>query len=121
MDVTDGGRRGLGGRVKHTRWPDKLAGGRWEYGAKLAYMQDLVSYWQTAFDWRVQEQKINHFANYRSQLDGLNIHFIHEHGHGPHPLPLLIPHGWPTSFSQPPAILPLFPPPAPHAADPAHP
>src|SRR5260370_11049944 len=75
-------------------------------------MQDLVSYWQTDFDWRVQEQKINHFANYHSQLDGLTIHFIHEQGHGTTPLPLLIPHGWHSSFSEALECLPLLTEPA---------
>ena len=119
IHVTDETLRDLRERLKHTRWPDELPGARWEYGAKLAYMQDLVSYWQTDFDWRVQEQKINHFANYHSQLDGLNIHFIHEHGHGPHPLPLLIPHGWPSSFYEALEILPLLTEPARYGGDPA--
>jgi pimeloyl-ACP methyl ester carboxylesterase len=119
IHVTDEALRDLRERLKHTRWPDELPGARWEYGAKLAYMQDLVSYWQTDFDWRVQEQKINHFANYQGQIDGLHIHFIHEHGHGPYPLPLLIVHGWPSSFYEALDILPLLTDPASFGGDPA--
>jgi Epoxide hydrolase N terminus len=87
IHVTDEVLRDLRERLKHTRWPNEIQGARLEYGAKLASMQDLVSYWQTDFDWRVQEHKINHFANYLTQLDGMHIHFIYEHGHGPRPLP----------------------------------
>ena len=52
IHVPDDVLRDVRERLKRTRWPDELVGTRWEYGAKLAYMQDLVSYWQTDFDWR---------------------------------------------------------------------
>jgi pimeloyl-ACP methyl ester carboxylesterase len=105
-------------RLKLTRWPDEVQGARWEYGVNLAYIKDLVEYWRTGFDWRAQEQKINQFANYRTQLDGLGIHFIHERGHGPHPLPLLIPHGWPSSFYETLDIIPLLTDPGQYGGDP---
>lgn len=118
IQVADETLHDLRERLKHTRWPDEVQGARWEYGAHLAYMKDLVDYWRTDFDWRVQEQKINQFANYRTQLDGLGLHFIHERGRGPRPLPLLIPHGWPSSFYETLEIIPLLTDPGRYGGDP---
>jgi pimeloyl-ACP methyl ester carboxylesterase len=118
IQVADKTLHNLYERLKLTRWPDEVLGARWEYGVNLAYMKDLVEYWRTGFDWRAQEQKINQFANYRTQLDGLGIHFIHERGHGPHPLPLLITHGWPSSFYETLEIIPLLTDPGRYGGDP---
>jgi pimeloyl-ACP methyl ester carboxylesterase len=85
-------------RLAHTRWPDEVVGAGWSYGVPLAYIQELVHYWHMHFDWRTQERHINSFAQYRADIDGFGIHFIHERGKGPNPLPLLITHGWPSSF-----------------------
>ncbi len=106
-------------RLLQNRWPDEIKGAGWKYGMKQSYMQELVAYWRTEFDWRAQEQKINAFANYRAEVDALSIHFIHERGHGPHPLPLLIPHGWPSSFYEVLDIIPLLTDPASYGGDPA--
>src|SRR5690242_3523217 len=77
-------------RLRRTRWPDAIADAGWEYGANLDYMRELIAYWHTAFDWRAQERAINNFANFRAEVDGLGIHFIHERGQGPNPIPLLL-------------------------------
>jgi len=105
-------------RLARTRWPDEVTGAGWDYGANLAYMRELVAYWREGFDWRVQEQAINAFAHFRSYLDGLGIHFIHERGRGPSPIPLLITHGWPSSFTEMLELIPLLTDPASHGADP---
>lgn len=118
VQVADETLRDLRERLEHTRWPDEIQGARWEYGANLAYMKSLAEYWRTGFDWRVQEQKINQFANYRAQLDDLAIHFIHERGRGPRPLPLLITHGWPSSFYETLEIIPLLTDPGRYGGDP---
>lgn len=118
VEVAEDALRDLRARLLHTRWPDEIRGAGWGYGVKQSYMQDLVTYWHTEFDWRAQEQKINGFANYRAWLDGLGIHFIHERGRGPHPLPLLITHGWPSSFYEVLDIIPLLTDPASHGGDP---
>lgn len=99
-------------RLKHTRWPDEIEGSGWRYGANLAYMKELADYWLNEFDWRVQEKKINSFANYRALIDGLQIHIIYEHGKGPNPIPLLITHGWPSSFVEMLEIIPMLTDPA---------
>ena len=70
----------------------------WKYGTNLAYMKELCGYWVEDFNWRVQEQKLNSFAHFKTYVDGINIHFIHEKGSGKNPTPLLISHGWPGSI-----------------------
>lgn len=90
----------LRSRLASTRWPDEVQGAGWEYGSNLAYMKELTNYWQTNFDWRAQEEVINAFAHFHAPVDGLDIHFIHERGKGPNPMPLIITHGWPSSFFQ---------------------
>lgn len=88
----------LQSRLANTRWPDEITGSGWSYGANLNYMKEIVHYWLTRFDWHAQETMINGFSHFRADVDGLGIHFIHERGHGPQPLPLVITHGWPGSF-----------------------
>ena len=95
-------------RLSHTRWPDELPNSGWEYGANLAYMKQLINYWQTEFDWRKQEEVLNKFGHFVAQIGGLSLHFIHERGKGPHPLPVVITHGWPGSFTEMTKILPML-------------
>ena len=96
-------------RLAHTRWPDEIPGSSWEYGTNLAYIKELVDYWRTGFNWRAQEEAINSFAHFRAGVDGLGVHFIHEPGKGPNPMPLVIPHGWPGSFFETSKITPCLP------------
>ena len=104
-------------RLKNTRWPDELDGAGWDYGTNLAFLQEIVAYWAGDFDWRAQERRLNGFANFRAEVDGVGIHFIHERGTGPAPVPLLMLHGWPSSFVQMLDILPLLTDPASHGGD----
>jgi pimeloyl-ACP methyl ester carboxylesterase len=104
-------------RLARTRWPDEIADSDWEYGASLTYIQELVRYWQTDFNWREQEIALNVFAHFRAEVEGLGIHFIHERGRGPNPLPLIITHGWPGSFVEMLKIIPLLTDPGTHGGD----
>ncbi len=106
-------------RLAATRWPDEVDDAGWDYGANLAYLKGLVAYWRDGFDWRAQEATLNQYAQYRADIDGVGVHFVHEHGHGPHPLPLIITHGWPSSFAQMLKIVPLLTDPARYGGDPA--
>jgi pimeloyl-ACP methyl ester carboxylesterase len=106
-------------RLAHTRWPDEISGAGWNYGTNLAYLKDLVDYWRAGFDWRAQEAAINAFHHFRANIDGLGIHFIHERGHGPRPMPIIITHGWPSSFFQMLKLVPLLADPARFGGDPA--
>ena len=67
-------------RLERTRWPDELPGTGWDYGSNLDYIKELVEYWRTKFDWRAQEKLINSFSHFKTEIDGLGIHFIHEKG-----------------------------------------
>ena len=70
-------------RLVRIRWPDEIEGAGWDYGVPLGYMKDLVEYWRTGFDWRAQEERINSFANFRAEVEGLGVHFVHERGKDP--------------------------------------
>ena len=83
--------------LARTRWPGEVAGSGWQYGTNLDYMRELVAYWGDRFDWRAQEAMLNGFAQFTAPVSGLRVHFIHERGRGPSPLPLLLTHGWPSS------------------------
>lgn len=101
-------------RLARTRWPDQLPGTGWDYGTDTAYLKELVTYWQNTFDWRAQERRLNGFHHYRAAIDGTRIHFIHERSRDPNATPLLILHGWPSSFVQMLDIIPLLTDPAAH-------
>ncbi len=109
----------LNRRISAARWPDELPGTAWDYGSNLDYMKELAAYWRTGFDWRAQERFINSFQHFKADVDGLGIHFIHERGKGPDPMPLVITHGWPGSFFEMYKIIPLLTDPASHGGDPA--
>ena len=108
----------LNRRISATRWPDELPGTGWDYGSNLSYIKELAEYWRSDFDWRAQEQLINSFRHFKADVDGLGIHFIHERGKGPDPMPLVITHGWPGSFFEMYKIIPLLTDPASHGGDP---
>jgi pimeloyl-ACP methyl ester carboxylesterase len=95
-------------RLQRTRWPDQLPGTGWTYGTDTAYLRELVSYWQRDFDWRAQEARLNAFENYRAQVGGMRIHFVHARSRDPDAIPLLLLHGWPSSFVQMLDIIPLL-------------
>ena len=104
-------------RLADTRWPDEIPNTGWDYGSNLAYLKELVEHWRTKFDWRAQEAKLNAFSHFKSEVDGLDIHFIHEKGRGPNPIPLVITHGWPSCFFEMTKIIPLLADPASHGGD----
>jgi pimeloyl-ACP methyl ester carboxylesterase len=101
-------------RLARTRWPDQLPGTGWEYGTDTAYLRELVDYWHTRFDWRAQEARLNTFDHYRAQVGGLRIHFIHARSRNADAIPLLLLHGWPSSFVQMLDLIPLLVDPAAH-------
>ena len=106
-------------RLERTRWPDEIPGSGWDYGSNLDYIKELVEYWRTGFDWRAQEKLLNNFSHFKTKVDGLNIHFVHERGKGPNPMPLIITHGWPSTFFEMSKIVPILADPASHGGDPA--
>jgi pimeloyl-ACP methyl ester carboxylesterase len=106
-------------RLERTPWLDYVEDAGWDYGTDWTYMRELVDYWRTEFDWRAQERCINSFPNFRANIDGWGIHFVHVRGKGPNPLPLIITHGWPSTFYEMLEIIPLLTDPARFGGDPA--
>jgi pimeloyl-ACP methyl ester carboxylesterase len=95
-------------RLAATRWPDKETVADASQGAQLAQIQELVRYWATDYDWRKGEAKLNAFPQFKTKIDGLDIHFIHVRSRHPNAMPLIVTHGWPGSvFEQIKLIAPL--------------
>jgi pimeloyl-ACP methyl ester carboxylesterase len=107
----------LAERLARTRWPGALDGTGWEDGTSLAFLRDLVDWWQDGFDWRAQEAAINRFPQFRATVDGVGLHFVHVRGKGPAPLPLVLTHGWPSTFYELLPLVPLLTDPAGHGGD----
>jgi microsomal epoxide hydrolase len=103
-------------RLGRTRFPDEIPGSGWDYGTNLAYLKQLIAYWREQYDWRKHEAQLNHFAHFKTDIDGLNLHFIHERGRGPNPMPLLLSHGWPGSVYEFMQIIPMLTAPAAYGA-----
>jgi pimeloyl-ACP methyl ester carboxylesterase len=106
-------------RLTRTRWPDEIPGSGWEYGVDLDFMRKLCAYWKEYFDWKAQVKALSAFHHYRCAVGGTRIHFIHERGKGPAPIPLILTHGWPGSFLEMLKVIPLLTDPANHGGDPA--
>ncbi len=85
-------------KVKNYQWHEMPDDGGWEYGTNLEYMKNFSKYWVEKYDWRKTEANINKFKNFKSNIEGIDIHFIHEKGSGTNPKPLLLSHGWPGSI-----------------------
>ena len=97
INVPDATLKDLKTRLAQTRFPNEISGSRWEYGADLAYVKQLVAYWRDSFDWRAQERRLNQFDQFKTNIDGLDIHFIHQRSKNPNAMPLVLTHGWPGS------------------------
>jgi len=100
IDVPDSTLAKIRERVAHFPWHEMPDDGGWEYGTNLNYMKALSEYWVHSFNWRKQEAALNQFPHFKVDVDGINMHYIHEIGSGPAPTPLLISHGWPGTVSE---------------------
>ena len=85
-------------RIAATRWPDKETVADQSQGVQLATMQKLADYWATDYDWRKCEAKLNALPQFITEIDGLEIHFIHVRSKHEEALPLIVTHGWPGSI-----------------------
>ena len=124
IDVPDTEIRDLKRRLAQTRWPSEVSDSGWQYGSNLAYMQELCDYWRTDYDWRVQETYLNRIPQFTTQVsaDGVEdytVHYVHQEGNGPNPMPLVFTHGWPGTFYEVVKILGPLTDPAAHGGDPA--
>ena len=85
-------------RLQHTRWPDQPADAGWAIGTNLEYLKGLTDYWINGYDWRKAEASLNALGNFKVNLDGIDLHFVHRPSANPNAVPLLLLHGWPDSF-----------------------
>ena len=107
----------LQARIRNTRWPDEAPGGPWEQGTDLRYLQRLLTYWADGFDWQARERALNHFSHFSAELDGIAIHFVHERAQQGRGMPLILTHGWPSTFTELLPLVPLLTDPAAHGID----
>ena len=119
IDVPDDAINDLRERLARTRWPSEIEDGGWAYGTNLAYLQELCDYWADGFDWRAQERALNRHTHFTTSAEDLRLHFIHAEGQGPAPLPLVITHGWPSTFYELDKVIAPLSDPAAHGGDPA--
>ncbi|MBC7757344.1 MAG: epoxide hydrolase [Phormidesmis sp. FL-bin-119] len=98
----------LARRLKTTIWPQYKESWSWERGSDKTYLNSLLQYWQDQYDWRKEEKALNEFNQFKCEIDGASIHFIHERGTGPNPIPLILTHGWPDSIVRYQKIIPML-------------
>jgi pimeloyl-ACP methyl ester carboxylesterase len=85
-------------RLAATRWPDREIVADQSQGVQLTTVQQLVRYWQTDYDWRKMEARLNAFPQFVTEIDGVDIHFIHVRSKQANALPMIVTHGWPGSI-----------------------
>lgn len=109
IDISDAILDDLKERIRRTRWPDQVPGLTWEQGTDLGYLKPLLDYWADGFDWRAQERRLNELAHYRTTIDDVAIHFVHTRAAGGSGTPLILTHGWPSTFLEYLPLIPLLP------------
>jgi pimeloyl-ACP methyl ester carboxylesterase len=97
IDVPQADLDDLADRLDRTRWPDELPGAGWDYGIPLARVRELAEHWRHGYDWRRHEAELNESPQFRTDIDGQRVHFLHIRSADPDALPLLLLHGWPGS------------------------
>jgi epoxide hydrolase len=88
----------LNQRLVATRWPDEMPGAGWSRGVPLTYIKELAEYWRTAYDWRGAERYLNTFPQFVTDIDGVQVHFLHVRSSHADAMPLILTHGWPSSI-----------------------
>jgi epoxide hydrolase len=96
--VDDGELDDLRERLRRTRWPEPATAPGWAQGVPLDYARELCTYWADGYDWRATEARLNRLPQFRTEIDGLAIHFVHVRSPHREATPLILTHGWPGSF-----------------------
>jgi pimeloyl-ACP methyl ester carboxylesterase len=100
IEATDEELADLRRRLLATRWPEHETVEDWSQGVPLAYLKEFVDYWARSYDWRAREARLNRFDQFKTEIEGLDIHFVHVRSHSERALPLLMTHGWPGSIAE---------------------
>lgn len=93
-------------RIRRTRWPDPAPAEPWRQGTDLDYLRGLLDYWADGFDWPAQQRRLDELPQFRAEIDGVKIHFVHEKARNGDGIPLVLTSGWPSNFVE---LLPLVP------------
>src|SRR5215472_7526417 len=88
----------LRARLASTRWPDEEPVSDWSQGVPLRQVQALCRRWEREYDWRAAERRLNEIPQFRTEIDGVTLHFLHVRSPDPSATPLILTHGWPGSF-----------------------
>ena len=98
ISITDAVLKDLKQRLNNTRWPEKETVEDWSQGVPLAYTQEMCAYWLNDYDWRARETLLNQYEQFTTELNGIDIHFIHASSPHENARPLIMTHGWPGSI-----------------------
>ena len=107
-------------RLRRTRFPEDFGNDDWRYGYNGDYHRELVRYWLQEYDWRDVERRMNELPQFKTELMGVPLHFLHVRGKGPNPVPLLLHHGWPWTFWDLRKVIGPLTDPAAYGGDPAN-
>jgi pimeloyl-ACP methyl ester carboxylesterase len=100
LDISQSELDDLNRRLDQTRWPERETVGDWTQGAPLAKVRALCDHWRHRYDWRRAEARLNALGQYKTRIDGLDIHFLHLRSPHPDAMPLIVTHGWPGSVME---------------------
>jgi pimeloyl-ACP methyl ester carboxylesterase len=98
IDVTEAELDDLRDRLRRTRWADAETVDDWSQGVPLEYLRELCDHWATGYDWHATERRLNALPQFKAEIDGLGIHFMHVRSERADAVPLLLTHGWPGSI-----------------------
>jgi pimeloyl-ACP methyl ester carboxylesterase len=119
IDVAQAELDDLARRLAATRWPAGAPGGGWQRGVPVEYLRELAEYWQSGYDWRAVEARLNQYPQFCTEIDGTRVHFIHVRSPEPDAVPLLISHAWPGSIAEFLEVIGPLTDPRSHGGDPA--
>ncbi|HEX6684113.1 MAG TPA: epoxide hydrolase [Candidatus Limnocylindrales bacterium] len=115
--IADGVLADLKSRIEQTRWPEPIPGVTWEQGTDIGYLKALLDYWAKGFDWPTQQAWLNSFPQESTTIDGVAIHFVHAPAARGQGIPLILTHGWPSTFVEYLPLVPLLTDPQAHGID----
>jgi pimeloyl-ACP methyl ester carboxylesterase len=104
-------------RIHRTRWPEPAPGAGWSQGTDLEYLQGLLEYWGDEFDWRTAEAELNRYPQFLVTVDDAPVHIVHARAGGGTGVPIVLTHGWPSTFAEYLPLIPLLTDPAAHGLD----